>query len=119
MELPHRFPFRWIDRSGPESVRVELAGDSYWLRNGAALPPAFCAEVVAQAAARLLDAGGTETRQRWLAGIDRLELTGELRAGDELEVRVRPEVSYGPIVRVAGEIYRRSEKVCEAVLLLA
>jgi hypothetical protein len=119
MELPHRFPFRWIDRSEAGSARLTLSSGSVWTRNGAPLPTAFCAEIVAQAAARLLDGAAVGLQPRWLAGIERLEMHGELRGGDELEVKVRPEAKYGPIVRITGEIYRRSERVCEAVLLLA
>ena len=119
MELPHRFPFRLMDRVGPGVARVELSAGSYWSRGDASLPTAFCAEMVAQAAALLLDEPGAEPRERWLAGIDRVELSRPLRAGESLQIRVRREASYGAIVKVAGEIYCDSEKVAEATLLLA
>ena len=125
MELPHRYPFRWLDRVGTDAVRVELTADSFWLRGEAALPPAFCAEIVAQAAAALLEKGEIAARQRWLAGIDRLELLRPLRAGERLEVRVRPEGSFGGIVKVVGEIFSDGPgaaapvRVATAALLLA
>jgi 3-hydroxymyristoyl/3-hydroxydecanoyl-(acyl carrier protein) dehydratase len=119
MELPHRFPFLLVDRAGEGVVRLELTAGSFWARGAVALPAAFCAEAVAQAAAVLLVEPGGARRQRWLAGIDRVELLRPLRAGESLEVRVRPEARFGGIVKVAGEIFSRSEKVAEAMLLLA
>jgi hypothetical protein len=125
MELPHRFPFRWLDRSGSGVARLELSANSYWLRGAKALPTAFCAEIVAQAAARLLEdqeVGGAEPGQRWLAGIERLELVRPLLAGEHLEVRVRPEARFGRIVKVVGEIWAADgepERLCAATLLLS
>jgi hypothetical protein len=125
MELPHGFPFRWLDRIGPDSVRVELSGNSFWLRGEGALPPPFCAEIVAQAAAALLGEPDGAPRRRWLAGIDLLEVVRPLRAGERLEVRVRPEARFGGIVKVAGEIFAPTagsgtpERVAAAKLLLA
>ena len=125
MELPHRFPFRWLDRIGADAVRIELTGGSFWLRGEGALPAPFCAEIVAQAAAALLGGPGGSPRRRWLAGIDRLEVSRPLRAGERLEVRVRPEKGFGGIVKVTGEIYAapagsaEPERVAAATLLLA
>lgn len=120
MNLPHGFPFRWIDRVEPDSARLELTTNSVWLRNGGTLPAAFCAEAVAQAAAMLLrNPAGDTGRQRWLAGIDDLDLTRPLRGGESLEIRVRTEAEYGGIVKVAGEIFANSERVCGVTLLLA
>jgi hypothetical protein len=125
MELPHRFPFLWLDRSGPGIARLELSANSFWMRGAASLPAPFCAEIVAQAAARLLEDPGArgEPGQRWLAGIESLELARPLRAGEHLEVRVRPEARFGGIVKVTGEIWAAAdgepERLCTATLLLS
>ena len=106
-------------------MRVEITTGSFWLRGDGSLPAPFCAEIVAQAAATLLVPPGSEARQRWLAGIDSLELTRALRAGERLEIRVRPEATFGGIVKVSGEIYAlpagegEPERVATAKLLLA
>ncbi len=122
MELPHRFPFRFVDRTGRDSVRLELTANGFWLRGVAPFPAALCAELIAQAAAVLLageappEGGG---RELWLAGIEGLELERELAAGETLEVRVRPEARFGRMMKVAGEIYSGAERVGRASLLLA
>jgi hypothetical protein len=108
-----------MDRVGPDRVRFELSGGSYWLRGDRCLPAAFCAEIVAQAAASLLAPGSKAPRERWLAGIDRLEVARPLRAGERLEVRVRPEAQFAGISRISGEIFADDGKVAEATLLLA
>lgn len=121
MDLPHRFPFRWIDRAGPGLARLELTTNSTWLRDGTALPAPFCAEVVAQAAALLLEdpSDREPRRERWLAGIESLTLSRPLLGGESLEVRVRAGARYGGIVKVAGEIFAGTERVCDVTLLLA
>lgn len=121
MNLPHRFPFRWADRVEPGVARLALSTNSTWLRDGGELTAPFCAEVVAQAAALLLEdsAPSAPPRQRWLAGIDHLKLERPLQGGESLEVRVAPVGGYGQIVKVSGEIFVRSERVCEVTLLLA
>jgi 3-hydroxymyristoyl/3-hydroxydecanoyl-(acyl carrier protein) dehydratase len=120
VKLPHRFPFRLIDRTGPDGARLALSADAYWLRGSGHFPPAFCVEVVAQAAASLL-AGvedGPGQRQRWLAGIDRVEVLRPVRAGESLEVRVQPVGRFAGIARISGQIFSGTEKVAEATLLL-
>jgi 3-hydroxymyristoyl/3-hydroxydecanoyl-(acyl carrier protein) dehydratase len=119
VELPHRYPFRLMDRVGPDRVRFELSGGSFWLRGDRSLPSAFCAEIVAQAAASLLAGPEESARERWLAGIDRLELRRPLRAGEQLEVRVRSEARFAGITKISGEIFAGDGKVAEATLLLA
>lgn len=121
MNLPHRFPFRWIERSGEGRARVSVSANSTWLRGAAAVPTPFLAELVAQAAALLLEdpaaeAGGA--RQRWLAGIERLEMRRPVHAGDLLEVAVVAGRRFGSTMRVEGVISSDGETVAEVVLLL-
>ncbi len=121
MNLPHRYPFRWIERAENDRALALVSSDSCWIRGNAPLPVAFVAEIVAQAAALLLEdpaAGAREPRERWLAGIERLELHRPVVAGDLLEVTVAAGRRFGPATRVEGRIAIAGETVAEAVLLL-
>ena len=129
MNLPHRFPFRWIDSAEAGSVRAMVTANSTWLRGDAALPAAFLAELVAQAAAVLLAdpaadpppepaAGPPAAQQRWLAGIDRLEMHRTVQAGDLLEISVVAGRRFGNAMRVEGVISSAGEAVADVVLLL-
>lgn len=121
MNLPHRFPFRWIDGAGAGTARVLVTANSTWLRGEAGVPAPFLAELVAQAAAVLLAdpaAGPQAGAQRWLAGIDRLEMRRTVHAGDLLEITVVAGRRFGPAMQVAGKISTGGELVAEVVLLL-
>ena len=121
MNLPHRFPFRWIDGTGDGRAYAVFTANSTWLRGSTTVPAAFLAELVAQAAAVLLEeptAAPSEPRQRWLAGIDRLEMHRTVRAGDLLEIQVHAARRFGNAVRVEGTISTGGEAVADVVLLL-
>ena len=125
MNLPHGFPFRWIDRAADGSARVLVTANSTWLRGDTPVPTAFLAELVAQAAAVLLavpgesvEAQGGAAGQRWLAGIDRLELRRPARAGDLLEIAVVGGRRFGNAMRVEGIVSAEGAVVAEVVLLL-
>jgi len=121
LNLPHRFPFRWIDRAGEGTARALITADSTWLRGEAAVPASFLAELVAQAAAVLLEdpsAGPQAGAQRWLAGIDRLEMRRTVHAGDLLEIAVVAGRRFGNAMRVEGVVSTGGERVAEVVLLL-
>lgn len=121
MNLPHRFPFRWIECAENDRALALVSTDSSWIRGGAPLPVAFVAEIVAQAAALVLEdpaAEAREPKERWLAGIERLELHRPVVAGDLLEVTVTAGRRFGPATRVEGRIAIAGEIVAETVLLL-
>lgn len=118
MELPHRFPFRWIERTKQGEARAVVSANSTWLRGTAGLPTAFLAELVAQAAAVLLEDPDAGSRQRWLAGIDRLEMHRTVHAGDVLEISVAAGKRFGNAVQVEGVVSSSGERICEARLLL-
>jgi 3-hydroxymyristoyl/3-hydroxydecanoyl-(acyl carrier protein) dehydratase len=118
LELPHRFPFRWLERTGESSGRFLVSANSTWLRGGAALPTPFLAEMVAQTAAVVLQAPESGSRERWLGGIDRLEINRAVQAGDVLEILVVAGRRFGSAVQVAGTISRDGETIGEALLLL-
>ncbi len=121
MNLPHRFPFRWIERAEDGTARAMVTANSAWLRGDATVPLAFLAELVAQAAAVLLadpTHGPAAGEQRWLAGIDRLELHRTVQAGDLLEISVAAGRRFGNAMQVEGVISTGGARVAEVVLLL-
>jgi len=118
LNLPHRYPFRWLERAGEGVARVVVTANSTWLRGSAALPTPFIAELVAQTAAVLLRDPESEPRQRWLAGIDRLEMHRTVHAGDVLEISVTAGRRFGNTLQVEGVITSRGERIGEALLLL-
>lgn len=95
-----------------------VTANSTWLRGNAVLPAAFLAELVAQAAAILLVDPAAGPQQRWLAGIDRLEMHRLVRAGDLLEIEVVGGRRFGNAMRVEGVISAQGEPVADVVLLL-
>jgi len=96
-----------------------VTANSTWLRGKTAVPTPFLAELVAQSAAILLqqspEAG---SRQRWLAGIDRLEMYRTVHAGDVLEISVAAGRRFGNTLQVEGVIFQNGERIGEALLLL-
>ncbi|MEO8196583.1 MAG: hypothetical protein ABI689_07665 [Thermoanaerobaculia bacterium] len=125
MNLPHRFPFRWIEGAVDGTARATVSANSTWLRGDAAVPAAFLAELVAQAAAVLLaqppadlTAASPAREQRWLAGIDRLQMHRTVHAGDLLEIAVAAGRRFGNTMRVEGIISTDGAVVAEVVLLL-
>lgn len=98
-----------------------VTADSTWLRGDATVPAAFLAELVAQAAAVLLadpTHGPPAGEQRWLAGIDRLEMLRTVQAGDLLEISVDAGRRFGNAMRVEGVVSTDGARVAEIVLLL-
>lgn len=102
-------------------MRASVSANSTWLRGARAVPAAFLAELVAQAAALLLADPAAESgapEQRWLAGIDRLEMRRPVYAGDLLEIAVVAGRRFGSTMRVEGVVSTDGETVAEVVLLL-
>jgi predicted hotdog family 3-hydroxylacyl-ACP dehydratase len=119
LKLPHRFPFRWVECRAGGVARAAVSANSTWQRGDTPIPAAFLAELVAQAAAVLLaDPEEREPRQRWLAGIEKLEMHRTLHAGDLLEIAVAPGRRFGNAIRVEGSITAAGLAVAEVVLLL-
>ena len=118
MNLPHRFPFRWIERTAEGVGRVVVTANSTWLRGDTPVPAPFFAELVAQTAAVLLQGPDSEAQQRWLAGIDRLEMYRTVHAGEVLEISVSAGRRFGNALQVNGVISSGGKRIGEAVLLL-
>ncbi len=102
--LPHRYPFRFVDRTlertGPASGRVRaLVSAGGRAASGGALEAALIGELMAQAAL-LLDGGEPgKGRSGFLAGFSGLSVGRPVRPGDALVVDVAVAGRLGPAVR--------------------
>lgn len=123
--LPHRFPFRLVDRVEGGRVRVALTTDAVWLRGSEGYPAALAVEILAQSAILLLPETTSGGGKGLLAGIDGAAFHASPAPGDVLSIEIRQTGRFGTVVRVEGTITRRSgrgdeeEPVAEAALLLA
>lgn len=128
MKLPHRFPFRLVERAIDGRGVVCASADAWWGRsgNGPGLP--LLVEAVAQAAALVLapegpdgsagSAGATAERMS-LAAIEDARLTRAPRPGERVEIDLRLETRLGHLVRVRGELRSAGEELGAATVVLA
>jgi 3-hydroxymyristoyl/3-hydroxydecanoyl-(acyl carrier protein) dehydratase len=109
-ELPHVYPFRFVERTlekrGPAEGRVRALVTVNGRRTeaGEALPPLTLVEVVAQAALLLEGGDPGMGRSGFLAGVSDFTFETAPRSGDLLEVDVRIAGVLGPIVRFEGTV---------------
>lgn len=109
-ELPHVYPFRFVERTlekrGPAEGRVRALVTVNGRRTeaGEALPPLTLVEVVAQAALLLEGGDPGIGRSGFLAGVSDFTFETAPRSGDLLEVDVRIAGVLGPIVRFEGTV---------------
>lgn len=122
--LPHRFPFRLVDRSIADQALWRLSAGATLLRSGEGLSPVLLLELLAQTALVMLSTRSepTASTRGYLVGIDRAELPSpgiRLTAGDDLRAVVRPAGSFAGLVRLDGEVWRGEDKLLGARLSLA
>lgn len=128
MKLPHRFPFRLVERAIDGRGVVCASADDWWGRrgNGPGLP--LLVEAVAQSAALLLapeGPGGTvgrdgEAGERMaLAAVEEARLTRVPEPGERVEIQVHLETRLGHLVRVRGELRSAGEELGAATVVLA
>ena len=86
MNLPHRFPFRWIDRPRGGRARLAWTAAAYWHRENPLAPVGWVAEAMAQAAALLLGDPEAPSRRLALAGLEGVECLRAPVAGEVLEI---------------------------------
>lgn len=109
-ELPHVYPFRFVERTvekrGPAEGRVRALVTVNGRRTeaGQALPPLTLVEIVAQAALLLEGGDPGIGRSGFLAGVSDFTFEGPPLSGDLLEVDVRVAGVLGPIVRFEGTV---------------
>ena len=107
-----------MDRPAPGRARIRITGNAYWARGAAGPPSAFAVEILAQAAAELLAAGGAFA-PGLLAGVEEARWSGAPpEAGEELEVAVRLEARLGPIAKVRGSLGRQGRELFTACIVV-
>lgn len=119
--LPHVFPFRFVERirsrlsvNGEGTVRAVVSANAFAQQALPLLPLPVAVEMMAQAAL-LLQGGDPEIgRKGFLAAVDRVRLTGAIRPGDELEIRIRIAGRFGPMVRFSAHMTQGSRAVGRA-----
>ena len=125
-DLPHSYPFRFVDRvlrePGPEfadgrvSARITAGGRGSM--NGTWGTPTLLAEAIAQAALLLEGRDPDATRRGFLAGIEGFEIRRVPEVGETLTIDVRLAARFGAIVRFEGEVQSGSETVARGAVLV-
>ncbi len=122
-ELPHAWPFRFVERTverrGPAEGRVRalVTVDGRRTEAGTELPPLTLVEVVAQAALLLEGGDPGIGRTGFLAGVSGFEFERSPESGDLLDVDVRIAGVLGPIVRFEGTVTdREGRRVCSGAV---
>ena len=120
MILPHRFPFRIVDRAGERSAALRLSAGDWWLRGAARSPIGLLVEAAAQASALLLAPDGAgEPSSLYLAGIEDATIDELPAAGETIEIEARIEARLGRVTRVAARLLASGREAGRATLLLA
>lgn len=93
-ELPHRAPFRLLDRllevTPERGVALKLvAASDPCVTPGGVLPAAFVLETLAQAGGAYLNAlGGSSSHAGLLAQVEAFSVVESIRVGDEMRIEV-------------------------------
>jgi len=121
LNLPHRYPFRFVDRVVDGRGWVRLTANSARGRAGDGWNVAWLVEAIAQAAALVLADGepGAAGGELVLAAVDQAELTAAPDPGATLEVAVRLEGRFGRLSRIRGEVRQDGRPIGKAALVLA
>ena len=129
--LPHGYPFRFVEGTGPGAVaHVLVTRNGATLRGGDALPPFLLVEMMAQAALLVLPqssgddapsaASGTHRpRAGVLAGVEAVRFEEPVRAGDRLQATATLRGRLGGVIKAAVELRRGEQVVAAGDLLLA
>lgn len=125
-ELPHSYPFRFVDAvlrpSGADftegSVSARLTANGRAEMGAGWGSPALLAEALAQAALLLQGGDADVGRHGFLAGIEGFEVARVPQAGESLQVDVRLTARFGSIVKFEGEVRSGSETVARGAILV-
>lgn len=120
MKLPHRYPFRFVDRTTDGRALLRLTVNGTWSRGSGGAAAGWLIEAIAQGAALLLapDGGGEEKRLA-LAAIEGAEVLRAPEAGETVEVSVSLEARWGALVRVRGRLTLDGAPLGGAIVVLA
>ncbi|KAB2969453.1 MAG: hypothetical protein F9K18_01325 [Thermoanaerobaculia bacterium] len=120
MKLPHRFPFRFVDRAADGTAVVRVSAGDARSRGRAETSAVWLVEAVAQSAALLLAPEGTGTEKRLaLAAIESAEIARPPAPGETLEIAVSIETRWGSLVRVRGRLTVDGAPAGAALVVLA
>lgn len=115
--MPHRFPFRLVDRSagtrvGGQAIVVLSAGGFY--SRGPISSVALVAETMAQAIAQVHSC--TDAQRMRLVALNQVRLLQEVAPGDRLLVDLREEARLGQLRRFRCRALRAGAPVAEATI---
>ncbi len=125
--LPHRFPFLLVDRVVTREIGVRVvaeklltATEPYFaghFEDRPILPGVLMIEMLAQAGG-FLEAEPLHGKAIFLAQILDARFKGPAFPGDRLLLEVRPEASFGGLLRIEGTVSCESRILCTAKLML-
>jgi 3-hydroxymyristoyl/3-hydroxydecanoyl-(acyl carrier protein) dehydratase len=118
LRLPHRFPFRLVDREADGGALLCATAAAWWDRGEEGLALPLLVEGVAQSAALLLGSEGGPAERMALAAVEAARLDRRPLPGERLEIRVRLETRLGRLVRVRGELTAGGEEIGAATVVL-
>jgi 3-hydroxymyristoyl/3-hydroxydecanoyl-(acyl carrier protein) dehydratase len=120
LKLPHRYPFRFIDRTTDGRALLRLTANGAWSRGCGGAPVAWLVEAIAQGAALVLaPEGAGEERRLALAAIEEARPERPPEPGETVEVEVSLEARWGALVRVRGRLSLDGTPLGGAVVVLA
>jgi 3-hydroxyacyl-[acyl-carrier-protein] dehydratase len=125
--LPHRFPFLLVDRVVEREVGVRVVAEKlltisepYFqghFEGRPLLPGVLMLEMLAQAGG-FLEAEPLHGKAIFLAQVLDARFKGPAFPGDRLVLEVRPEASFGGLLRIEGTVACEGRILCTAKLLL-
>ena len=125
--LPHRFPFLLVDRVVTREIGVRVvaeklltATEPYFLghfEDRPILPGVLMIEMLAQAGG-FLEAEPLHGKAIFLAQVLDARFKGPAYPGDRLVLEVRPEASFGGLLRIEGIVSCEDRILCTAKLML-
>ena len=125
--LPHRYPFLLLDRvvvrePGVRVVAEKLISIAEPYFQGHFLerpmvPGVLMLEMLAQAGG-FLEAEPLHGQAIFLAGVQDARFKAPAFPGDRLTLEVKPEASFGGLMKVSGTVTRDGEVLCTAKLLV-
>lgn len=125
-ELPHRYPFRFVDtilEARDESfsrgrVSMTVSAGQRACSGPAWVSPLLLAEAIAQSAL-LLEGGDPEIgRTGFLAGIDGFAVDRAPFPGERLSVDVALVARYGPVVKFFGTVRGGAERIAAGEIVV-
>jgi 3-hydroxymyristoyl/3-hydroxydecanoyl-(acyl carrier protein) dehydratase len=124
LNLPHRYPFRFVDRVADGRAVVRLSAGSTWSRGSGGSPVFWLVEAVAQSAAALMappvgDAPDSTEAPLVLVAVEQARFSTDPADGESLEIRIQLRGRWGRLIRVHGDLRGDRGASGEVELVLA